>query len=244
MSAPAPPAVPAATPASVERSLPKRGRGQLSDAIAERIRSGILAGVYKPGQFLRHEDLAAQTGVSNTPVREALLGLSKDGFVQHASRRGFVVLPLRRRDMEDLYELHAQISATLAQRATKAITPRKFEELAKIQARFDEALAAREYGELERLNDELHRHINRIADSPKLAWTLLTLLKYIPKRDYADIDGLAAMQAEQHRQILAAMHEGDAEGAYRAMYEHSSLAMGEILNELERLGVLEPPSGH
>lgn len=230
-----------ATEAISTDTQPGHGRGHLSNAVAERIRSGILTGVYKPGQFLRHEELAAQAGVSNTPVREALLGLSKDGFVEHASRRGFVVLPLRRRDMEDLYELHAQISATLAKRATKSITPRRFEELAEIQTELDTALTARDYGELERLNDELHRRINRMADSPKLAWTLVTLLKYVPKQDYADIEGLAAMQAEQHREILAAMHEGDADAAYRAMYTHSSLAMGEILNELERIGVLESP---
>lgn len=205
-------------------------RRQLSNHIAEHIRAEILEGTRRPGEFLRLDDVAQQLGVSVTPVREAFMALSVEGFVRHAERRGFIVSALKRRDFEDLYTLMAQVSARLAERAAASMTRQEIEELRRIHDWMASAADAGEYEDVERANDGFHRAINRVADSSKLAWILLSILKYVPKRLYANITGMADMLIDQHACILDAIERGDPKGAYVAMHEHERIAMKEVLS--------------
>ena len=52
---------------------------------------GKFAGRMEPGQHLRQEDIAAQWGVSQTPVREAFRRLESEGLVEHSPNKGVVV---------------------------------------------------------------------------------------------------------------------------------------------------------
>ncbi|MDO9173763.1 MAG: GntR family transcriptional regulator, partial [Actinomycetota bacterium] len=60
----------------------------LSEFVDARLRSAILSGELAPGQKLRGEHLAAQWGVSPTPVREAFQRLAGDGLVVIEAQRG------------------------------------------------------------------------------------------------------------------------------------------------------------
>ncbi|MBV1778932.1 GntR family transcriptional regulator [Paeniglutamicibacter sp. ABSL32-1] len=212
---------------------------QLSNHIAERIRADILGGVRHPGEFLRLDEVAQQLGVSVTPVREALMGLSVEGFVRHAERRGFIVSALKRGDLEDLYTLLAEVSGRLTERAASAATPHDLEQLEIVHNRMIRAAELEDFENVERANDEFHRIINRAADSAKLAWILLSILKYVPTRFYANITGLTNMLIEQHGNILEAIKGQDPKAAYEAMYEHEKLAMREVIENLERRGIFE-----
>lgn len=82
-------------------------RLQLSDEAAARIRELIMDGRVRPGDYLRLERLALEFGISVTPVREALKSLRSEGFVVLEPRRGFVVAPLSKRDVQDLFWVQA-----------------------------------------------------------------------------------------------------------------------------------------
>ncbi|WP_120004052.1 GntR family transcriptional regulator [Nesterenkonia muleiensis] len=214
-------------------------RKQLSNHIAEHIRAEILEGVHRPGEFLRLDDIAQNLGVSVTPVREAFMALSVEGFVRHAERRGFLVSTLKRRDFEDLYGLLAQVAARLAERAATAITHKEIDQLRHIHSRLVEAAQAGRFDEVEQANDEFHRVINRTADSSKLAWVLLGVLKYVPKRLYANIAGMSDMLIEQHGRILKALEDHDPLEASTAMYEHEEKSMREVVESLEQRGLFK-----
>src|SRR5690606_16875533 len=77
---------------------PRRGErvaheGSLSRGamVYEMVREWIAAGQLRPGERLSEEELARRTGVSRTPVREALKRLEAEGFVQVIPYRGVVV---------------------------------------------------------------------------------------------------------------------------------------------------------
>lgn len=210
---------------------------QLSNRIADHIRADILGGIRRPGEFLRLDEVAQQLGVSVTPVREALMGLHVEGFVRHAERRGFIVSTLKRGDLEDLYALLAEVSGRLAERAATAMLPSSLEQLEIVHDRMILAAAHGNFEDVERANDEFHRIINRAADSSKLAWILLSILKYVPRRFYANITGLTNMLIEQHGNILDAIRIQDSDAAYKAMHEHEKLAMQEVIENLDRQGV-------
>jgi len=59
-------------------------RQQLPEEVASYVRELIISGQVKPGEFLRIEPISEALGVSNTPVREGLLSLRSQGFVQLA----------------------------------------------------------------------------------------------------------------------------------------------------------------
>src|SRR6478672_4058053 len=107
------------------------GRRQLPEEVAAYVRELIMSGRIRPGEFLRMEPIAEAVGVSNTPVREGLLLLNSEGFVQLVPRRGFVVASFTPQDVRDIFWAQAQLASELAARAAKNITP---EQVAKLEA--------------------------------------------------------------------------------------------------------------
>src|SRR3712207_6471716 len=76
----------------------------LSEAVFRSLREALRAGLYRPGDRLREEEVAQRLKVSRTPVREALGRLMTKGFVEPAGGRGLVV---RRLDPAEVLELYA-----------------------------------------------------------------------------------------------------------------------------------------
>ncbi|HMC44811.1 MAG TPA: GntR family transcriptional regulator, partial [Caballeronia sp.] len=67
-------------------------RTRIADVVSDQIRALITSGALIPGQRLPAErDLAEQLNVSRPSLREALIRLESDGFIQAAARSGFVV---------------------------------------------------------------------------------------------------------------------------------------------------------
>ncbi|HEY2196020.1 MAG TPA: GntR family transcriptional regulator [Actinomycetospora sp.] len=75
-----------------------RSRRQLPEEVAAYVRELIISGRIRPGEFLRLDRIAEAVGVSNTPVREGLLTLRSEGFVELVPRRGFVAAAFSEQD--------------------------------------------------------------------------------------------------------------------------------------------------
>src|SRR5579859_7836235 len=105
-------------------------RPQLPEQVAAHLRETVMSGRLRPGEFIRLDAVAQELGTSVTPVREALLSLRGEGMVRLIPRRGFVVSPLSRLDVEDLFDIQAYIGAEILARACLRITGEQLEELA------------------------------------------------------------------------------------------------------------------
>jgi DNA-binding GntR family transcriptional regulator len=88
-------------------------RLQLSDEVASYVRELIVSGQLRSGQFIRQEQIAEELELSATPVREGLLTLKGEGFVQLKPRRGFVVAPLSAADVRDLFTAQELLAGEL-----------------------------------------------------------------------------------------------------------------------------------
>jgi DNA-binding GntR family transcriptional regulator len=85
----------------------------LADVVADRIRKAIITGELNPGERLSEPALAAQLGVSRSPVREALQILKADGLVvEYPNRSSYVWLPTTG-DIDEIFSLRIMIE-TLA----------------------------------------------------------------------------------------------------------------------------------
>jgi DNA-binding GntR family transcriptional regulator len=88
----------------------------------EQVRAAIVENRYAPGQRLIEQRLAAELGLSRTPVREALRILEAEGLVVSERNRGATVRPLSPTEVVDLYGLRIRLESYAAELAAERIT--------------------------------------------------------------------------------------------------------------------------
>lgn len=206
--------------ADLRQRVRTRTPPQLSDQAASYVRELIISGQLLPGEYIRQERLAADLGISATPVREGLLALRGEGFVRLEPRRGFVVDALSSQDVRDLFAAEAMIAGELASRAAGAVSDEDLTTLRELQEDLDRFARRRRYDEMEQRNHEFHRHINNIAASPKMAWLLSAGTRYFPRRFYASIRGWPDASLHDHGAVIEALAARDTDRARRAMHDH------------------------
>jgi DNA-binding GntR family transcriptional regulator len=94
----------------------------LKEDIFDVLHEKIISGRYKPGDWLRQEEIATQLGVSMTPVREALDLLVSAGLAERVPYRGVRVREMSIKDVAEAYGLRLVLEALIAQEAAKNIT--------------------------------------------------------------------------------------------------------------------------
>ena len=87
-----------------ERSESVNGRSTLKYSTYEFIKNKIICCEYEPGTFLNEEILCEETGVSRTPVRDALGRLEQEGLVKILPKKGVMISNLSINDMNMTYE--------------------------------------------------------------------------------------------------------------------------------------------
>jgi DNA-binding GntR family transcriptional regulator len=205
---------------------PIRGARQLSEQVAARLREAVMVGDLRAPAYVRTERVAAELGVSATPVREALMILHSEGTVRWEPRRGFRVEPVTRADVVDLFQVQAQLAGELAARAAHALEPGEVERLRRVQAELEAAVDDAEA--VDALNHEIHRTINRAPGARRLAALLNTTVQYVPRHYFGRVQGWAQASAHDHGPVLAALGQADAEAARAAMTAHIA-HIGELL---------------
>lgn len=213
-------------------------RTQLSDDVARLIRERIFDGVYAAGSYVRLDQLAAELGISVTPVREALFALRAEGLIAQQPHRGFVVLPVTRRDVADVANVQAHVGGELAARAAVNITDAQLRELTQIQAELEQAYAGDDNERTVGLNHRFHRAINVAADSPKLAQLMSQITRYAPESVFPAIEGWPEQSIRDHRRILSALTKHDDELARTAMSEHLAAGAVPLIDHLTARGVV------
>lgn len=216
------------------------GHTQLSELVAMRLREQIISGQLKQGEFLRIDAIAKSMSVSMTPVREGLLLLQSESYVQLLPRRGFIVNSFSKEDLLDLFWAQATIAAELAARAATRMSNDDIERLERLQSDYEAAIAKSDENLVPRLGHEFHRAVNLAADSPRLALMLGNLTKQLPNRFYASIEGQTTDAVKYHPIILDAIKQRDTKAASSLMFRHISAAGQHLVTMLERQGVWGP----
>ncbi|MDN5856615.1 MAG: GntR family transcriptional regulator [Actinomycetia bacterium] len=206
---------------------------QLSARVAAYVREGIMVGEFRPDEYVRTEHLATDLGVSPTPVREALMVLGSEGTVRWEPRKGYRVVPITPRDVQDLFHVQAFIAGELAARAALCLDDEELSRLESVQARLEEAEREGDAELVDELNHEVHRSINKASGSYRLATLLNSTVHYVPLRFFGTIDGWASASAHDHSAVFAALRARDPDAARVAMSEHIEHIGGLLVTYLE-----------
>jgi DNA-binding GntR family transcriptional regulator len=220
----------------------------LVDELAATIQSRVLSGEIPAGTRLRQESLAAEFGVSRTPVREALRKLQASGLVEVQPRRGAIVRVPSPRDVREAYEVRAELEGLAAELAATRIRDDEVRRLREAQALFRHSVAsllawrkrrqpgeeppAEAHTEWMEANDLFHLAIQEAAGNARLRRTLADLHRSFPRDLTWIVLGENALLLEenvaQHEAILAAIEAHDPKLARPRMIEHVRRA-GELI---------------
>ncbi|MCV7344685.1 GntR family transcriptional regulator [Mycolicibacterium rhodesiae] len=212
-------------------------RSQLSDEVAAHLREAIMTGVLRPGTFIRLDETAARLEVSITPVREALLTLRGEGMVALEPRRGYVVQPLSRQDIADIYWLQATIAKELVSSAADRLTDEQIDELERANEALEAAVAGGDPAIVGAAEFAFHRLLNRGAGRIKLAWFLLHAARYMPPQIYVTDPSWGAAAVDTHRRLIEALRRRDKATLAELSAAEFNDGVHRLLEQLERNGM-------
>jgi DNA-binding GntR family transcriptional regulator len=198
------------------------------------IRKRILDGAYPPSLRLTEQEVAVATGVSRTPVREALRRLHSEGLVDLAANHGAVVVDWSGQDLDEVFELRALLESWGVARAAERIGPEglgQLRALAQQQYRESEARTAGYVDRIGALNSRFHGTLHSFADSPRLSALLPMLIEPPLVRQTIsryERDELLR-SAAHHLEIVSALEAGDGHWAAAIMRSHVHAAHNSVM---------------
>jgi DNA-binding GntR family transcriptional regulator len=187
-----------------------------SDAVTAALREAIFTGELEAGTPLRQREIAAQFGVSPTPVREALWRLESEGLLDYDLHRGATVVQGSFGPSEENYRIRAALESLAARLAAERISDEDLEDLTELH----EAIASRRSKdpEVTELNRRFHFRIYEAARSTMLLALLRLLWRSFP--DGPQVVRPLSESVSQHEALLEALRARDPDAAERITREH------------------------
>jgi len=203
------------------------------DSAYRAIREGILAGTFAQGSHITARQLAEATGLSRTPVREAMRRLDAEGMISLIPNRGAFVASWSENEIEQIYELRVLLESFAAQMAAERINNAQLAELQALAHEMSHLVEQRpvDVEAIAEVNDKFHKGVLEACANPRLRDLLGTItevpLQLSTFRRYS-IEELRR-SAAQHEELVAALTVGDADWARSVMTAHIRSARHTLL---------------
>jgi DNA-binding GntR family transcriptional regulator len=192
----------------------------LYEQVAERLRARILAHTLPPGSWIDEQSLAAEFGISRTPLREALKVLASEGLVTMKLRRGAYVTEVSERDLTEVYHLLALLEADAAATVAESATTAELAELQALHEQLERTVDDRDA--FFRANEQFHLKLLRIADNHWTQQMVGDLRRVMKLNRHQSLfkQGRIEASLDEHRQIMQALQARDAAKVKRLMEQH------------------------
>jgi len=182
----------------------------LREEVYERLRSLMNEGRLRPGNYLDLNALADEIGISRTPLRDALLRLESEGFVEILNRRGVRVAALTLRSIRDIYELLGGLESTALRSVAHLIEPDTVARMRELNEEMRRALDEEDFATFYDANLAFHDAYLSLSDNAELARHVHTLKQRL--YDFPRLKGFVPewewASTEEHDQLVALLEEG------------------------------------
>ena len=200
----------------------------LKEDIFDVLHEKIISGKYKPGDWLRQDDIATQLGVSMTPVREGLDLLVSSGLAERVPYRGVRVREISPKDVAEAYGLRLILEVVIAQEATRHVTPEQVASLERMIVEMKKHNSLKEMSMARRLSREFHSAIAEASKNDLLIKLYAVVANAFPdwllyEALFRKPEILADSMADTHREHIAivdAIKKGDGDKAAQRSVEH------------------------
>jgi DNA-binding GntR family transcriptional regulator len=197
------------------------------DGVYRVLRAAILDGTVPPGDQLREAHIAADLGISRSPLREALTRLEEEGLVVKVPFRGAFVVEVSARDVAEIASIRLRVEPYAAELSMAAL---RGPERPRLMRTLDDLNRATEENDLPGSIDahlRFHRLFYDFSGHSILqnlwdGWeSKLRLYLAADHRSYGDVHDIA----REHVGMVARVLEGDVEGFRQEVAQHFTTAL-------------------
>lgn len=194
----------------------------LTSQVVASLRAAITSGEMPAGAKHSVGSIAAQLGVSRTPVREAVLQLARLGFVEIRKNQGFIVVEHDNQDLVRIFQIRTWLEVPAAGIAAAKADAAA---IARIRTAYENMVHAAQYTDpvtLERRDAEFHHAILALVENPRLTEIIDDLRDLLITRRHTTTERSRTMMeiAHDHEPILLAIEQHDSPAAEREMARH------------------------
>ena len=188
----------------------------------EAIRKSILSGQWKIGELYNEKAIAADLGISRTPVREALLELASQDLIIFLPRRGLMVNRFTRHDVDEIFELRKAIELAAVEKITVADPPFDLFEIEEALLSQRKAVKQKDYFAFMEADRLFHTSFSELTSNRRLIAILDNIrdMIHVMGAKALALEGRAVEVIREHQTIFEAVKKGNIEEARRAMAYH------------------------
>lgn len=209
------------------------GRSTAASMVQDALRRAILAMEIAPGAALVEKELTARFGTSRTPVREALIRLKEEGFVEIFPQAGTFVARIPIEAIPEAVFIRQALECATVELVARIGTAEAVAPLDAIIARQREALERDDQEGFHLADEAFHETLAGLAGYPGI-WKIAQAAKSQIdrcRRMTLPVPGRMAMVIREHGSIVDAIRRHDGPAAELAMRRH----LGTLLPDLVRL---------
>lgn len=198
------------------------------------LRDQIASGRYEPLEQLRQENVARDFGVSVPPVREALKTLEAEGQVDYYPRRGYFVAKLSAAELVETYAIRDLLETDATRRAVGALDEDDISRMRSAIREMERAHRSDDLAVMTAANKRFHFTVFDAAGMPRMAEMIRVLWDSTDRYRsvyYASSEHRRRVNAE-HRAIMTAVANGEAETAASLLREHRHHALDALCRSL------------
>jgi DNA-binding GntR family transcriptional regulator len=216
---------------------PRTGNGSTSELLADRayaaLRDRIVQLRIAPGAPINEDELGRELDMGRTPVREAIKRLALENLVTVFPRRGTFASEINITDLAHISDVRQQLEGHAAYRAAERLTTPGRAELDALLERIAAPGDSTREG-LMALDADIHRFVHRASANPYLEETLGRYFNLSLRIWYLVLDRLPHLteRVREHRALLEAVRDGDADRARTIAAEHVGTFATEIRSVL------------
>ncbi|MGY2742908.1 GntR family transcriptional regulator [Arthrobacter sp. UYCu723] len=216
---------------SVNNELPIAPLGRqysLRESVTEYLRTAIIAGTLKEGTLYSAPALAAAFGVSATPVREAMMDLTREGLVETMKNKGFRITSMSDRELDELSEIRLLLEPPVMADIAGTVPPSG---ITTLRSMADAIVNAAREGDLASYlaaDRDFHAELLRYTGNNQLvelATSLRARTRMYGLKTLSESDRLAD-SAQEHHELLNLIESGDGPAARELMRRHIGHARG------------------
>lgn len=210
------------------------------DGAYEWLLGEITAFRIRSGSPLSENRIAAQLGISRTPVREALQRLEKEGLVKRTDNARFAVSQLTAQEVRDACDLLEVLDTYVCRKAAATLTDPDIVQLRQSVAAMTAAAEAGDRASWSAADLSFHRLVNSIAGNQLVADTVKETRRRIQRfwLRAASLQGRLQACSQEHEVLAQAMIAKDYAAIEPAVREHIEHMRRRILDMIESAGVM------
>lgn len=181
--------------------------------IAERVQNGTLLS----NQKLSESSICEKLEVSRTPVREALIQLASENYLEYLPRRGFVVKEMDTKKKLDVFQLIGTMDALAARLSAEHLLNEDISKMEDLADRIDTSIKERNYSDYQIHQNDFHKVYIDKCDNETLIELLRTLQNSFVRQTYlsdnkSKLFAVLEQMNKEHRQMIQMFKEKDHDG--------------------------------